>query len=269
MDNKKIKKQYPKSISGKQCVGPCYHPNVSYVHPLYLTPIKVINDPTCPTSRFADPTDGSIHVLDTCSNPTHKKNSNQDVAMMSISPYIPIDDELFLKYYYEIYTMEDAISAINNNYWPRKTGNRVINMALKAYGQEITIIDHRIVDFIRNHLVHNMAYVKKVVGKYINVDEKNVKLKKPKKKDVSDVSDDTDGTDTDEYKSNSDIHYEEELKSKYIKKIFLNRDEVYKFSTKYLKQRKDEWGDIDNHLLEILKSMSVYIESKIKKTLGN
>ena len=50
---------------------------------------------------------------------------------------------------------------------------------------------------------------------------------------------------------------------------FITQDEIYKFITRYIKTRKNEWENIKDHLLKISTDISKYIENKILLTLKN
>ena len=248
MDAGDIKKKYPVSKKGHQCLGPCYYPGTGFTHPLFLTYMKSNDKPQCPTGAYSTPGHHDKLISDVCLIPTHNENSKDDLSLLTLSPFVEFNEDHFLKIYYEIYSLEDSINWINdNNNYPLATQNRVFNMALKVHGRGVEIVDHRVVDYLKVFLITNIKYIYKVNLKYIGVVNNEVKLMDPSKH----KSETTNST----------------ARVNYIIEMFLNNDVIYKFITKYLKTRKTEWNDIDDHLLRIVEDMAEYIESKIRLTL--
>lgn len=235
----------PKSINGHQCVGPCYHTGTAFKHPIYMTNIQK-DEPVCPTSLYTDDK-GRSQITDICSKPTHDETSKSELGLLALSPNIEFNHEHFLKIYYDIYTLEDAINVIENNYYPRKTNNRILNVSLSVYGKDITILDQKMIDYIKRFMCDNISFIYKKIKGYLKTDGKTVKLTK-KRKTTEDIK-------------------KIEVFEKYINKVFLNIDEVYKFTNRYIKARKGEWSNISDPLVEMLHDMAVYIENKIKKTI--
>jgi hypothetical protein len=251
MSNKETEKKTTKSISGLDCKGPCYFPGVEYIHPVSLNRINVPDKATCPTIKHDNPDKPEVMIeYDTCLNPTHKKNSD-DILLDIISPLRVLHDDVFLKTYYDIYSIEDAIVTVTNNTYLRKTNNRLINMALRAYGDELIIIDHRIVNIIKDYLVYNISDISKYIGKIpVNT---SINKNDNTNSDSSDSSGSNDSSDSSDNSNSSD---------KYIINVFLTDDNIIKFMTKYIENNKNKWNYTENHLTEITKEMTIYIKHK-------
>jgi len=244
MDTSNVNKKYPKSKHGQSCVGPCYYPGTYSVHPLYLKQIKA-NTAYCPTVTYTDSDDKSPKILDECNVPTHTENQ-QPVNMNSLSPIIEFNNDLFLRVYYDIYSLEDAVKWISdNNYMPISNLNRILNLALKVHGKNIEIVDNRIIDYVHKIFKHNIETIVDKALKYVEVTNKEVKL----------------------VKSPSNPNEDTDKKIKYIETVFLNSDILYKFIIRYVNARKTEWDNIDNHVSRMINDFADYIEKKIKVTL--
>ena len=254
MLNKEISKKNPKSMSGLDCKGPCYFPGVEYRHPISLNRIHVPDKATCPTIKHNNPDKPEVMIeYDTCLNPTHKQNSDE-ILLNIISPLLVLHDDVFLKTYYDMYSIEDAIVNVTNNIYLRKTNYRLINMALRAYGDELIIIDHRIVNIIKDYLIYNIDVIKESINKYLVQTPANTSINK------NDGTDSSDSTSSDDNSNDND---------QYIIKVFLTDDNILKFMTKYIENNKNKWNYTENHLTEIIKQITIYIKNKIKKHKKN
>lgn len=241
-----IKKKYPTSKNGYSCVGPCYYPGTVSIHPLYLRHITNINKPYCPTGVFVAPGKTDPETHDECIAPTHKKNEPVSVETLSLASMIEFNDDSFLRVYYEIYSLEDAIKWITDrNYMPIANLNRILNTAFKVYGKQLEIVDNRIVDYIDNIFKHHIVTISEKSLKYVGIDNNEATLVKSA--------------------DNQNKHIEERIK--YIEYMFINKETIYKFITRYFKTRNSEWNTIDNHISRMISDMSDYIEKKIKVTL--
>ncbi len=92
-------KKFPKSISGKQCVGPCYKKNTKVLHPTYLNVITNEND-FCPINRIEKIIDGKkiIYDTDVCNDATNIKESENINSYDLLFPYVDFNPELFFIY---------------------------------------------------------------------------------------------------------------------------------------------------------------------------
>jgi hypothetical protein len=185
-------------------------------------------------------------TYDECAAPTHKKNEPSSVDMITLSSTIEFNDDSFLRMYYEIYSLEDAIKWITDrNYMPIASRNRILNTAFKVYGKQLEIVDNRIVDYLDNIFKNYIAIISKKILKYVGVENGEVTLVKSAE--------------------NHTKYIDERIK--YIENVFINKDTIYKFITQYFEKRHSEWNMIDNHISRMISDMSDYIEKKIKVTL--
>lgn len=150
MDNKTINKTFPKSVKGNQCIGSCYPPNERILHPTVLTYISnekksFANDaihlretgkPFCPIQPWRDRL-GVLHIFDNCSTVTSSTDIDKKIIQDFIIPKIQFDPIRFLTMYYNIRSLDDAVLWYTNNQSvPYKTIERIMNCALKVYGEE-------------------------------------------------------------------------------------------------------------------------------------
>lgn len=249
--------KYPKSKNNFQCIGPCYQPNTSIVHPLTLEYVTDKYYPFCPVKEweYVDKDSGNTvtRTTDVCYHPTESKDlSGKEFEMNMLVPSIDFNDEQFLKIFYNIYSFEDAISWIDNKKFtsPLLTRLRIMNSAWSAYGADLNIIDHRVVEFyIELAKKKWMADIYKYLNKYVRISDENVLLGEP---------------DENELTAKDDVV----VRTNFLADRFINNDEIYKFLVRYLKYRKEEWPNIINHSDNIKNDLIKYIENKIKLTIN-
>lgn len=257
-------KKYPISKNKFQCIGPCYYPNTWIIHPITLEYSKR-ETAFCPINHvnYIDKNTGKYisEITDICNFPTHKEDlSGKEFEINILTPNIDFNDAYFLKIYYNVYSFEDAINFIDTKtYLPLLTKIRVLNCALNAYGSELNIIDNRIVIFfiqVANKLWLNDIYIMGM--KYVSINGKEIFFYKPRE-----------FTDNNSINSSnlSNETTEQDIKKNFLKSKFVNSDEIYKFIIKYLKHRKDNWSEINNHVQNIKKDFIIFIENKIKISL--
>ena len=237
--------KYPKSISGKQCIGECYYPNVEYYHPQENIKI-IVNEPSCPVTKYGK----KNKIYDICAKPTQQIYKNNDFKLNSLSKDSKIKTDSFLKGHYEIYSFEDSLNFIYNNNIPRITKNRIFNMSLEVYGNNIVILDKKIIEFIIKYMIDNIHFILKEIKNYIHINEKTQKiyLSMPDKNNNNNNNNNNNidiDIDTD---SDSDT----ELKIEYIKTKFLIYDKMYKFIMKYIENKKNELDKNRNHLVQLV-----------------
>jgi hypothetical protein len=241
---------YPKSINKKQCLGPCYYPKTSIIHPTTLT-VVTNTDPFCPVDQWTFKNDSGEEIeqiTDKCLEPTENKNINSDEIEINIlTPYFDFNSGQFLKIYYNIFSFDDAINWMENNKTePILTKIRIINSSLITFGQEIDIFDSRLVDFIIEVIKKkkiNQIYEK--IHNYISFDKDNIFLKKNN--------------------INKKEKYVERIN--YLSQMFVNKDEITKFLIDYFSQNKKIWENIENHIELITIHLIEYILNKINNIL--
>jgi hypothetical protein len=253
--NNNSENKYPKSKNKFQCLGPCYQPGTTIIHPITLEYITDLEKPFCPVKEwtYEDPATGkkTDRYLDTCYGPVENKDlSGKELELNILTPYIDFNSEQFLKIYYNIYSFEDAIEWLNKKkYVTLTTKLRIVDCAWNAYGKDMTLIDDRIVDFYVD--VIKRKWIKEYYKKfntYIYSDETTIKFIDPEKNTLN----------INDYIVN---------RTNFLIEKFINYEEVYKFINKYIKHRKSEWGSIRNHSNNIQNDLSDYIYNKIKLTI--
>jgi hypothetical protein len=250
MENKKIKK-YPKSINNHQCLGPCYEPNTTIMHPVFLSNVK--NDlfpgnPFCPTD-FYEIVDERTGVkkdieYDMCKNPTHNKDASTTESLTIFQSGFTKD--VFLSFYYEINSFEEMNEWLETNKFAiLETKERIVNASLNLYGDNLDFFDEIFVDFYVNYIKEKfLGIIYKDIHKYIGVENNEVFIvdKSSNKLEIND-------------------HNVERIN--YIAEKFLSHIETKKFLIKFLKSKKILFEDYDNPLYLIYKAHAEYIKNII------
>lgn len=259
MDNKELNiKKYPKSKNNLQCLGPCYYPGTTVIHPTLLEFVTDKEKAFCPVSEWevVDPATGQRKKVysDVCFNPTDKTGvSSKELELNILTPYIDFSSEQFLKIYYEIFSFEDALDWLGRNKdLPIDTQIRVMECALKAfsYGRGVILIDVRFVDFIIDIIKRRyISFILQKNGKYVGVNSKDEFMLVPSGSVLSD-------------KNNSVVE-----KTNYLVKMFVNRDEITKFIGRYFKLHSDTWDSHKEFIEPMMKDFSEYVNAKIQMTL--
>ncbi|AYV83579.1 MAG: hypothetical protein Hyperionvirus8_63 [Hyperionvirus sp.] len=247
--------KYPKSKNNFQCLGPCYQPNTSIVHPLTLEYVTDKTNPFCPVKEweFIDKETGqsTMRTTDLCYHPTESKDlSGKEFELNILTPNIDFNDEQFLKIFYNIHSFEDAVNWIDGKkYTSILTRGRIMDCAWNAYGKDVNIIDHRVVEFYIELIKKKwMKELYKELNKYVRIEGGQVLLGDPNDNSLT-------------------AKDEVVVRTNFLIERFVNHDEIYKFLIKYLKHRKNEWETIVNHSNSIKMDLIKYIENKIKMTI--
>lgn len=181
--------KYPKSISGKQCVGPCYKKNTKVIHPTYLNIITNVND-FCPINRIEQNINGKKIIIDTdeCNNVNNITSSENINSYDLLFPYVDFDSTLFLSIFYNITTFSEIIQWLSNNqHQPIDLKERILNLGIDSFIKNIDLIeinDSVIIDFI--YELFNKKYFTNIIlpfFQYIDVTDKFTKLGFNDKKD--------------------------------------------------------------------------------------
>ena len=257
MEHNIINKKYPKSTSGKQCVGPCYKKNTKIIHPMYLSIITdTHNDAFCPVAEWTktDKDSGKIqrfHV-DKCNEYTHKESTSEHATSYDLLyPYVDFNEEIFLQLFYNINNFSEAIQWIEDNkHSPIDSRKRILDLSIDAFGHSFDIMetsDTRIVDFILN--IIKTKYLNKIIVslvKYVNInsDKDIVELKYNDKKET-----------------NESII----IKTNYIVKNLLTIENVTNFISNYFRIQYKE-ARMQSHTEIIIDKFIIYIIGNIKKT---
>ena len=240
--------EYPKSINGRQCIGPCYNSNTTIIHPTtfdYTTP--AIDKPFCPVKDYYDE-DKKLQNIDICIKESDNiKKTNNDIYIDISLPIFDFSCKYFLATYYNIRSFHDCIKYINNNnHLPYLTQKRVINCAVKSYFDEIDLT-YDLTKMILHITLKNWCedvYIN--TNNFIEIKKHKIKLGKKNTTHLTDLKN---------------------IKINFLKKKFLNEQTMYKFLKYYLENKnKEKYGDyfIDNLKENLIK----YIIKKIKNTIN-
>lgn len=108
---------YPKSINGKQCIGPCYFKGTNMSHPVSLDEIVDATHDFCPVNPYihVDSKTGKRKIVDfaTCYPPTARKEHIDEINLLS--PLITFDSEYFIKTYYKLFSLDDILHWLYNH----------------------------------------------------------------------------------------------------------------------------------------------------------
>lgn len=240
--------KFGKSQSGLQCLSPCYPADLSTIHPITLRYYNA-NFPYCHVNNKINSETNDIEDIDKCFNPI----SADDYGKLNVDILIPLIDfncNYFLVIFNNIKSLEDGMEYLDKKkYTSINTRARVVNCILKVYGDNIEIVDQRLIEFFIElakkkwiNLIYNATY------KYIYADEKAVKFITPK---------------------NNHLNYNDYKieRINYIIVKFINFDEMYKFINRYLDHNRNNLNNIENYIENIKNDLIIYIENKITLSL--
>jgi len=166
-------KDYGTSVNNIKCVGPCYQAKSEIIHPVTLKVHKEDNFNMCPIQPQMDKT-GKLIEVDQCLYIEKRKellSNDLDV----IAPIVKFNDSDFLKTYYGIQSLEQAVNLIDEKDRPNNTIKRIMNCTLNVYGKK-NIESETFIDFI--HRFSNKYWLR----------EFNQKLKKTNKSAITEIS---------------------------------------------------------------------------------
>lgn len=144
------KTTFGESVNNIPCVGPCYEAGTEIIHPLTLKIHQNQHYNFCPIQPQIDMKTGKLQEIDQC-HYAEKKVGLFDSEFDIIEPMIKFNDADFLRIYYQIHSLEQAIIWIDSksvNTLPYSTINRIMNCALNAYGKN-NIISVPFADFVK------------------------------------------------------------------------------------------------------------------------
>jgi hypothetical protein len=253
--------KYPKSVSGKQCIGPCYYADSTITHPITLEQIKSSAN-FCPVHRYTYTQNNKTHVsiIDSCLFPTTNEADQSELFEANlIMPQIQFDSKYFIKIYYDLNSLDDAINWIDtNSNAPFKTKQRVFDHAMVVYGNQLTIIDHRLINFVNALMIRKMPKLYRHIRQYVEINEKTIQLVSEKTyNDENPENEQSTLSDQDKKK----IH----LTTEYIKEMFLGMDNIQQFLSKFLRYYKEQLQE--PNLSEVFVDLMIeYIIKKINMT---
>lgn len=215
---------FPTSVNGKQCIGPCYAPGKIFTHPQTIKHYKNTKYPFCPIAGYYDNEKKNYKYIDEC-NPADV-NEDQTYKTLSIAiPLITFDCKSFLKTYYNIHSFENTINWLETNKNPNYTQLRVLNCAWAVYGKTTDIIDDALVNFyidlIKTIWIKNIYHK---IAQYIYVDDKKIF-----------------------FKENSDTEKNQVEKINFFIKKIITPQFVYDVLKTYIESNYDKWDTITDH----------------------
>lgn len=250
-------KKYPKSINNRQCLGPCYEHDTSFIHPLFLQNIKnkhFTRKPICPTDRYEKIDELTNYkdtfIYDECKNPTHNKDISTNESLLFFQSGFTKD--LFLSFYYNINSFGSALEWIDENkFYPIQTKERIINAALNLYGDNLDYLDDIFIDFYIYYAKEkfiNKIYNK--INQYIGKENDEILIVDPNKNKLK----------IDEFKIE---------RINYISEQFLNKSDTKKFVSKYMKFKIILFENYDEPLYMIFQEHLDYIKNMAEKISKN
>ena len=287
INKKTMKDIYPISVNSQQCIGPCYYGDARIIHPLTLDEIKDVDHNFCPVSTFVytDPrTKKSIlSIIDKCVVPTARETQMDDILRDNvIAPQFHFSSDYFVKVYYKITNLEELMSWLDNHKTdPFKTKERVFNNSMVVYGEQLNIIDHRLIQFINDLMIENLPKLYRHLKYYIVVKDDKVIIINPDKYTESLIETDTVTDDVaDKIDNDFDVSVDVSVNVSanthnisiiraYIKEKFLGSDNIHQFMSKIIRYYKEDIinryvSDIlVNHMIDyIIKRIKITIEQK-------
>ena len=268
-------KDFPTSAHGHKCIGPCYFPNTRIIHPLTLDYINDVKYNFCPTNQYIDPETSGSHkrmvYYDKCIIPTASTTLvDERLQNELISPMFRFSNEYFVKFYYKIQNLENLLKWLDQNKeYPYKTKERVFNSGMVVYGNEVNIIDHRMINYINEVMIYNLPLIYKKLRPYIKIESNKISLTKPDNVTIN-INANINSTDTIDidtnlktYEYNTDDSYTIYNIRKYIKDKFLGLDNIHQFMSKLIRYYKEKMTSS-----KIINTMITYmIEHCIKRIL--
>lgn len=253
MENKKIKK-YPKSINNRQCFGPCYEPNTTILHPVFLSTVKNAiypETPFCPTDfhEVVNERTGEKKEIeyDTCKNPTHNKDASTTESLIIFQSGFTKD--VFLSFYYGINSFEEMNEWLETNkFVTLETRARIVNASLNLYGDNLDFFDEIFVDFYVDYIKDKLSIIYKDIHNYIGIQNNEVLI-------------------IDKYNNKLGINEYNVERINYIAEKFFSHIEAKKFLIKFLKSKKILFENYDDILYFIYKEHVEYIKNIINLIL--
>lgn len=177
-------KKHPKSIAGRQCISPCYAPDVIYTHPKTLENIHYQDHSSCAVDPFEDPISKTRMNADICeSSNLHTSDSKLDL----LTPYIDFNQSLFLERFYGIKNVSDFFTYINNNQnMPILTYERLLNCFIGIFGKTVTIIDDSFAKMTYKLIKkYWIKLIYKKIANHINCNEHDCYVVSPKQNNLN------------------------------------------------------------------------------------
>jgi len=265
--NDKGNPKYPRSSKGQQCIGPCYPSNVYVRHPQTLSNITAGTN-FCPVTPFItkDPDTGKNTVMehDKCNVPTNHNEYVDDLYINLVFPSFHFTSEYFLKAYYKIINLEELLIWFDTHLMdPFFSRKRIFEAGMIAYGDEIQMIDHRLVTIVNEIIENSMFRVYLEIKQYLTAKDNVIMLTKE-----SPLKDQGKGMSVPDAFNDPNIIDSFLFYRKFIREKFGGIDNIHQFLSKFIRYYKEELVNIDV-INNILYRFIEYIVKRITLTLEN
>lgn len=172
-------KKYPISSNGRNCVGRCAPAGSVMVHPILLS---VVSRDTnfCPVDKYMFKKKNGqiiINYVDECDHPTEPTYQSHEF----ITPMVQFNKKTFLYDNYNITSLETGLDWISISHEkPLRTVDRIFNFCMEEYGDELTIADNRLVQFVRRLCNARIKEIYGYLKYYIGIDNNEICIINPK-----------------------------------------------------------------------------------------
>lgn len=257
-----LSKKYPKSVTGKQCVGICYKKNTKIVHPIYSRVVTKLHSSFCPVAEFYEKQNGKLirKDIDECNENIQKTDYiYNDIDLLY--PYVDFNAQIFLNICYNIDNFSSGLTWISdNNYKSLDTRERIFNLLINAFSETIDIIeisDNRIVDFFNILIRSKYTYKLHELFKYITIQEDTVLIDEKNVKKQENVQK------REKMESDESII----IKTNYILKNIVTTNNITNFLSRYFKEKITSSLE-KSHSEQMIEKFIVYLNDNIKKTFS-
>jgi hypothetical protein len=245
---------FPKSINGRQCIGPCYYPFTNATHPSTGEQFTHRSN-FCPVERYTRiNNDGKVIIeyIDECLVPTSRGVDDEaEIEAKILSLNIPFDSKYFVNLYYNIISLDGALEWFTDNgHLAFRTKERLMNNALVAFNEQINPTDERLTDYISLLFKKNIRKIYKYLSEYFSVDGTNIIITPLNKQETNQP-----------IENQSD---KQNLIKKYISKKWFNAGKIQKFI--YIIGPTKIFSTSTNITKRIIKFFSTYMEKKINSS---
>lgn len=169
---KRYMTEYELSKSEKKCIGPCYKAGTIILHPLGIKSTTSKNFNFCPVREIENsdhnllqnynslienglkkPLKNSVNpIIDECFSKNIEEREPMQIDMLL--PKIDYSDKSFLKIYYDIKSINDAVLWIKNNNKNKLTNTRILDCSLRAFGKDMSYISDGLAEIYIYFLVN-------------------------------------------------------------------------------------------------------------------
>lgn len=171
--------KYQISSNGRNCIGPCVRANSLVTHPILLDTITHDKN-FCPVDKYVFKNKNGkfgIGYLDECDQPNDCSFQIDDL----ITPQFQFCKKTFLYNYYMISCLEEGFDWISaSETKPLRTVERIFNFCMEEYGDELTIADNRLVQFIKRLCIARIKEIYNYLKHYIGIDNNQICIINPK-----------------------------------------------------------------------------------------